>query len=234
MRIALVSDIHANLVALNAVLQDIERRGADQLVCLGDVADLGPEPSETLARLRDLGCPIVQGNHDPFTEPFPGLENVVAWCRSRLGEAGVTFLKQAPATVKIALAPGVSLLCVHGSPTSYDFQLAAETPSAELAAWQLDADVVAVAAGHTHVQLLRRVRGLTFVNVGSVGQPFESIFDGTKPPRCLKRAEYAIVEWKAGAVCVELCSIPLDFEAYAQAVRRSGFPDAESWLSHWE
>jgi putative phosphoesterase len=234
MRIALVSDIHANLVALNAVLDDIERRGADQLVCLGDVADLGPQPRETLARLRDLGCPIVQGNHDPFTEPFPGLEGVVAWCRERLGDDGVHFLRQMPATLEVELAPGVTLLCVHGSPESYDFQLVAETPEADLLAWPLRKDVVAVVAGHTHLQLLRRVHGRTFVNVGSVGQPFDALFDGKRPPRCLRRAEYAIVEWKDGALGVELCSIPLDFEAYARAVRDVGFPNPDEWLRHWD
>lgn len=234
MRIALVSDIHANLVALNAVLEDIERRGADQLVCLGDVADLGPQPRETLRRLCDLGCPIVQGNHDPFTESFPGIESVVEWCRVQLSDEDVSFLRQVPSTLQVPLGPGATLLCVHGSPDSYDFQLVAETPEAELLAWPLGDDVVAVAAGHTHLQLLRRVHGRTFINVGSVGQPFRAVFDGTRPPRCLRRSEYAIVEWKNGALSVELCSIPLDFEAYARAVRDSGFPNPEAWLRSWD
>ncbi len=234
MRVALISDLHANLVALNAVLEDVERRGADQLVCLGDIADLGPQPRETLERLRELGCPIVQGNHDPFTETFPGLETVVAWCRDRIGEDGVAFLRQTPATLDVELGAGARLLCVHGSPLSYDFQLVAETPEAELAAWPLAPDVVVVAAGHTHLQMMRRVHGRTFLNVGSVGQPFEALFDGSRPPRCLRRAEYAIVEWKAGALDVELCSIPLDFEAYSRSVRAAGFPNPDEWLKHWD
>ncbi len=234
MRIALVSDIHANLVALDAVLGDIARLGADQVVCLGDVADLGPQPLATLQRLQSIGCPIIQGNHDPFTETFPGLEREVEWCRRELGEEGVEFLRQTPPFLSLELAPNVSLLCVHGAPHSYDFQLTAGVPEAELDGWQLGPEVAVVVAGHTHLQMLRRVRGRTFVNVGSVGQPFEALFDGTKPPRCLKRAEYALVEWYDGALSVDLRSIPIDFAAYERAVRSSGFPDPDRWLRHWE
>src|SRR3954463_4404890 len=66
MRLALISDLHANELALDAVLADAARAGYDELVCLGDVATLGPRPSAVLARLRDLGCRCVLGNHDEF------------------------------------------------------------------------------------------------------------------------------------------------------------------------
>src|ERR1041384_6523454 len=66
MRLALISDLHANELALDAVLADVQTAGFDQLVCLGDVATLGPRPSAVLARLRALGCPCIMGNHDAF------------------------------------------------------------------------------------------------------------------------------------------------------------------------
>src|SRR3954451_10625351 len=66
MRVALVSDLHGNELALDAVLADARGAGYDQLVCLGDVATLGPRPDAVLWRLRDLGCPCVLGNHDEF------------------------------------------------------------------------------------------------------------------------------------------------------------------------
>jgi len=62
MRIAIIADIHGNLTALEAVLADLEDTGADRVVCLGDVAATGPQPHETVARLRALGCPVVMGN----------------------------------------------------------------------------------------------------------------------------------------------------------------------------
>jgi predicted phosphodiesterase len=66
MRTALIADIHANLVSFDAVLADIDRARMDQIVCLGDVAATGPQPRETLARLRRLGCPVVLGNADAW------------------------------------------------------------------------------------------------------------------------------------------------------------------------
>src|SRR5690348_16031247 len=64
MRIALVSDIHGNLVAFNAVHDDLAGERIDQIICLGDVAAFGPQPAEVVARLRDLGCPVVMGVTD--------------------------------------------------------------------------------------------------------------------------------------------------------------------------
>ena len=66
MRIALISDLHGNEVALKAVLTDITRIGADQIISLGDVACLGPQPSAVIQMLQDLGCTCVLGNHDEF------------------------------------------------------------------------------------------------------------------------------------------------------------------------
>src|SRR5579871_6307651 len=66
MRLALISDLHANELALDAVLADARSAGFDQLVCLGDVATLGPRPNAVLERLRALGCPCIMANHDDF------------------------------------------------------------------------------------------------------------------------------------------------------------------------
>ena len=66
MRIALISDLHGNEVALKAVLDDIEEVGVDQTICLGDVATLGPRPNAVLSMLRERGYPCILGNHDAF------------------------------------------------------------------------------------------------------------------------------------------------------------------------
>ena len=66
MRIGLIADIHGNLIALETVLAELAREPLDQMVCLGDVAALGPQPGEALARLRALGCPVVMGNTDAW------------------------------------------------------------------------------------------------------------------------------------------------------------------------
>jgi predicted phosphodiesterase len=66
MRMALISDIHGNLVALEAVMNDLERQGAERMVCLGDVAASGPQPRGVLQRLQALDCPVVMGNADAW------------------------------------------------------------------------------------------------------------------------------------------------------------------------
>src|SRR5919199_6571799 len=66
MRLAVMSDIHGNCVALDAVLKDLKSEGIDQVVCLGDAIQGGPQPAETVQRLRELGCPVVLGNADAF------------------------------------------------------------------------------------------------------------------------------------------------------------------------
>jgi putative phosphoesterase len=234
MRVALISDLHANLVALETALTDIARRRVDRVVCLGDIADLGPEPHATNERLRAMSIPCIQGNHDSFVEEFPGLMDVVEWCKQRLTDEDVAFLATLPASLRLELAPGVVMLCVHGSPHSYDEPLLVDTPSERLDEWTLAPDVHVVVAGHTHVQLVRRHGGRTFVNVGSVGQPFLAPFDGQSPPVCLRRAEYAIVQWDAGQLNIELKSVPLDFARYEASVRAAGFPNPDAWLAHWQ
>src|SRR5215831_2977947 len=66
MRIAVISDIHGNCVALDAVLADVRQRSVDEMVCLGDAIQGGAQPAETVARLRELGCPVVMGNADAW------------------------------------------------------------------------------------------------------------------------------------------------------------------------
>lgn len=234
MRVALISDLHASTVALDAALGDIEKRNVDRIVCLGDIADLGPEPGATVARLRAKGCDCIQGNHDSFREQFPGLMNIIDWCWNRLDAAQRDFLQGLPSQLRVELAPGVTLLCVHGSPSTYDEQLLAETPTSRIDAWGLSQDVRVVVAGHTHVQLVRQYKGRTFVNVGSVGQPFLAAFDGVNPPRVLRRVEYGIVEWSERGLNVELHSLPLPWDAFRASLYTAGFPDPERWLASWE
>jgi len=231
MRIALISDIHANLPALEAVLSDAQSLGVDQIVCLGDLVDLGPEPQQTLQRLQSLGCPCIKGNHDPFTEDFPGLEPLVQWCKEQLSAAELAFLRGLPDRLEVELPGGRRLLCVHGSPHDYDDQILAQTADQQLDDWCQGYSFDILACGHTHVQLLRRHHGRTIVNVGSVGMPFENYFTGKAPPVSLRHSEYAVIDVSESGLGIDLRQVDFDWEAYAGAVRNSGMPDAEAWLS---
>src|SRR5215207_6345278 len=133
MKIAVISDIHGNHLALDAALTDIESEGVDRIVCLGDAIQGGPQPAEVVARLRELACPVVMGNADAWllTGEETGSENIAeermrkmqavrAWSLARLDAADRAFIAQFQPTVTIPLNAGRHLLCFHGSPTSFD------------------------------------------------------------------------------------------------------------------
>ncbi len=125
MRIGLISDIHGNRVALDAVLEDIERSGGvDQLICLGDVA-VGPQPNESLARIRELECPVIMGNWDAcFLDGMPEVHDEIGlklvetaeWWASFLSDGDKDFIRSFQRTLEVPLDDGASMFCFHGSP----------------------------------------------------------------------------------------------------------------------
>jgi predicted phosphodiesterase len=221
MRLALISDLHANELAFDAVLVDARSAGFDQLVCLGDVATLGPRPSAVLERLRALGCPCIMGNHDEFmldaalvrayTE-FPLVAASVDATRESLSSKEVQFISGFQRTLTFD-----DVLLYHGTPRSNVEDLLAVTPPERIDE-MLDGHTARVfAGGHTHIQMLRQHRGVLIVNVGSLGQPFREFVSGG-PPTILPHAEYALVDVRQGHVSVDLRRVPLDRNALASQV----------------
>ena len=96
MRIAIIADIHGNLVAFDAVLADIKKRRVDLIICLGDVTTMGPQPKEVIARLRDIGCRCLMGNHESWMLDLSLLDRLkgapdwfvgsIRWCAEQLAE----------------------------------------------------------------------------------------------------------------------------------------------------
>ncbi|MBI3800071.1 MAG: metallophosphoesterase family protein [Deltaproteobacteria bacterium] len=237
MRIALISDIHANEVALRAVLEDIQQVGVDQIVCLGDVATLGPRPGAVIQALRDLGCPCILGNHDAFlldpglihtyTE-VPIIMEAVDWCRSQLSAEELEFLRAFQPSLEIALDAHSTLLLFHGSPRSHMENLLSTTAPAELDRLLAGHSATVMAGGHTHLQLLRQHRGILLVNPGSVGLPFKEFVDG-QTPTLLGHAEYATVEASKNTVSVNLRRVQLNKNPLREAVAACDNP-LRSWL----
>ena len=211
MRVALISDLHGNELALAAVLRAIE---ADRIVCLGDTATLGARPREVLAMLRDAGIPCILGNHDEFlldpplirryTEA-PIVVDAVDWCRAELPASDLDFVRTFARELTIELGDGAQLSLFHGSPRSNTEDLLATTPAEQLDT-ALDGHTTAImAGGHTHLQMLRQHRGQLLVNPGSVGMPFREYAAG-QAPTILPHAEYAIVS--AGGVSLHRVELP--------------------------
>ena len=197
--LALISDIHGNGVALDAIVADVAARDVDEIVCLGDVAAGGPQPRQVIRRLRDLGCRAIRGNADGWlldglpagrSETTRRLHETVAWTRAQLDDHDLAYLGALPASLRCSV-DGVELLCVHGSPRSDLEPLLATTSEDALDEAIAAAKAHVLAAGHTHLQLLRRHRDTLLVNPGSVGLPLGAIRDSAPPMPA--SADYAVV-----------------------------------------
>ena len=242
MRVALISDIHGNCVALEAVLADIERAGVDQVVCLGDVAATGPQPHAVIERLRATGCPVVMGNADVWLlnpqlsetedEATRQIEEIDLWCAAQLSENDLAYIRAFQPTVGVSLDHSTKLLCFHGSPRSNTEVIETTTPEDALAEMFSGYPALVMVGGHTHVQLLRRYGEAFVLNPGSVGLPFERkrlSEDVYNPPW----AEYALVGWESASLSIQLKRVPLDITAVTRAALESGMPHAEVWVKDW-
>jgi predicted phosphodiesterase len=210
MRVAVLSDIHGNLPALETVLAEVD---ADLVVVGGDVGP-GPLVSECLARLAPLEVRYVMGNGDrELIEPDAGgnaPEAFLAWCRERLTAADRERLA--------AFEPAVSVdgvLYCHGSPRSDTEIITAITPEERLAPMFEGVAEPTIVIGHTHHQFDRAVLGKRLLNAGSVGMPYE----GT-----------AAAFWLRLGPDVELRRTDYDVPAAVEAMRATGMPDVDKLL----
>ena len=249
MRIALISDIHANLVSLEAVLADIAQASIDQTIdqtiFLGDLATLGPQPKEVVARLRGLNCACIMGNHDTNLLNVDRLHadghppwyiRAAEWCAAQLEPDDFDYLGSFLPSLSVPLAPEnprASLLCFHGSPDSNTDIIIATTPATEVGDMLAGYQATVMAGGHTHVQMIRRHRETMLVNVGSVGMPVEHMPFEHAPPT-LPWAEYAIVSWVNQALSIDLRRVSLDLEAVKDSAHESDFPMQAGWVAMWD
>ncbi len=234
-KIAILADIHGNLPALEAVLAEIASEGIERIVCLGDVATLGPQPHEVIARLRGVGCPVVMGNTDASLlalqrdKSAPGADwgnedfDFDQWCAARLTDDDLVYLKTFEPTISMSLGDEVTLLCYHGSPRSYDERITAETTDDALYEMLAGTPAQLYAGGHTHQQLLRRYRDALVLNPGTVGFAKDAIAPSAQV-RNPSWAEYAIIARDGGQLDVSLRRVAFDLDALFAAQDASGIP----------
>ena len=183
--VAVLCDIHGNLPALDAVLQELEADPPDVVVIGGDSA-AGPMPVEVLGRLRALPWPVhwLRGNADRFvvmgfdgTIPAKLLEHPLfaadAWSARFLTRADRDFLDGLPQLLRLEVAGLGAVLFCHATARSDEERVTVVTPEARLARILAEADAPLVVAGHTHRQFDRAAGGRRMVNAGSVGRPYE-------------------------------------------------------------
>lgn len=200
MRLAIFSDVHGNLAALEAVLAELERLGPfDRRICAGDLALLGPSPAEVVERLRAAGIEAVRGNTDDWLVTAAGLPRDeeragpgapppvgsavegahIAWCLERLGREHLEWLNDLPLGLRVSPAPGADLLVVHATPgschaPSTEYCVPALTAERARAAFGLPG-VHAAAFGHRHEAFVAGYGDLTLVNVAPVSITFDGV-----------------------------------------------------------
>jgi predicted phosphodiesterase len=238
MRIALIADLHGNLLALEAVLAELRRDGYDELLCLGDVA-VGPQAAETVERVEALRCRVVIGNWDAyFLDGFPETGSDLSRRLVKLGESWSATLDESHRRamrayvpeIELDLGDGFRLLAFHGSPRSYEDFILASTPEEEVERMLDGRRAPLMACGHTHFQMLRRHDDTVLVNPGSVGLPF------ARPAPLMQIspwAEYGLVTRDDGRLNVELRRTTFDVQAHVRSILESKLPLAEWWAGLW-
>ena len=234
MRIAIVSDIHGNLPALEAVVEDIERRGVDAIVNLGDSLSGPLMPLETARFLMAQDWVQLAGNHERqlLTVPADKRGASDAFAHARLGAKEFAWI----ASLKHTHRFSADVMFCHGTPAS-DLEYFLETvepddfraaTQAEIDARLGDVDAALVACGHTHVpRVVRASSGRLIVNPGSVGLP---AYDDIHPyPHAVEtgspHARYALVERAADGWSFEFLQIEYDWESAATRAETNGRPD---------
>lgn len=247
MKIALFGDIHANLPALEAVFNDMEKRRPDAIYCLGDLVGYAPWPNEVIAEIRRRGIPTIAGNYDQGI----GLHSNDCGCayktekEKEMGAVSISYtneivkddsrqyLRTLPAHLMVKFDFGVersNLLLVHGSPRKINEYLFQDRPDASFLRMMLEADADIMAFGHTHKPYYKELseesaNGKHYrhaINIGSVGKPKDG-----NPRGC-----YVMLELNEntgmqtpGNMKVEFMRVKYDVEKTAKAVEASPLPD---------
>jgi putative phosphoesterase len=225
MRIAIISDIHGNQLALEAVLQDLAGQPTiDQTVIAGDLCLNGPCPREVLTTVQGLTCPVLQGNVDlevVTAAPNKGEKkrSTAAWTREQIGPSGIDYLATLPTSYRITNQEGSDLLVVHANPLNLEdaiFPNASDSTLEHLLGG-LDDHIGALAFGHLHIAYTRRWRQILLVDVGSCGIPRDEDL----------RASYGVLSWQDNGWEAEIRRVEYDVRAVVKQIKASGMPNAE-------
>jgi putative phosphoesterase len=222
--LAILSDVHGNLHALQAVWADIERQQPDAVFCLGDLVGYGAFPNEVVDFHRARSIPTVMGNYDEGVgfdldecgcayrtpEERKRGDRSLRWTQEHTTPENKTFLRGLPRQLRMD-----GLLLVHGSPRRINEYLYEDRPTETFERIAQREGPGIIAFGHTHLPYLKQVGATWFVNAGSVGRPR----DGDT------RAGYVLVTPGAATPC-EFRRVPYDAAQAAAAVGASGLPEA--------
>ena len=223
MRVAIISDIHSNLEALERTLEKIHELEPDRIYCLGDIVGYGPYPNECVTLVREQCTAVVQGNHDSGVIGTTPLEDfnsygrkAIEWTRERITRAHRQYLESLPLTLK-----ETNLTLVHASPNKpNEWMYVVTWPQAKEAFAAFKSRLCFI--GHTHRPLIVgedqsvdafQKTGRFLINVGSVGQPRDG----------MKEASFGFLDTRAWTL--EIIRVPYDIDRTAEAILKAGLPE---------
>lgn len=227
-RIAVISDIHGNLPALEEVLLDIQNKNIHRIICLGDLAGKGPSSAEVVDMIRKNCECVIKGNWDHYMNDNKIESNVISWHQTKLGLERLNYLNELPLYSEFYMSGKLIRLC-HASPndlfhrthlsTAKEDRLLLFMPTKSL---NENADVVGY--GDIHGAHIENFDGKTIFNVGSVGNPLE-----------IPQASYAILEGdynskQSSSFTISLVRVPYDIELAVRQANESGMPDKEEYI----
>ncbi len=226
-RVAVITDIHANLPALQAALAAIDAIGVDAVYCGGDLVGYGPHPNEVCELIEQRAIPTIYGNYDfaiardlddcgcAYITPHDRElgQRSVEWTLRRTNAASKAFMGTLPFDLRFAMGDRRVRL-VHGSPRKVNEYLFEDKPASLYERLAASADCDVLVFGHTHKPWIREYGGVLFVNCGSVGKPK----DGDA------RAAFAVLELDGDRVVASIERVPYDADAVAREVEAAGLP----------
>ena len=229
MKLAVISDIHGNLFALEKVLEDIEHEKCDNIICLGDLAMAGPEPDKTVELVKQMNWDVVQGNTDKMIVEFneemfnalkgqiPIMANALRNDAEVISDENKEYLKNLPEKLEININ-NTPILLVHGSPRRNNEDISPDLPLEKVEEMVEGTDSRLILCGHTHLPCVYQTNsGKTVVNVGSVGRPFTE-----KPVSC-----YAIVTFDEIGFGVEHKFVEYDNVSASETLAKRKFEGAD-------
>jgi putative phosphoesterase len=225
--VAVITDIHANLPALQATLARIDELSIERVYCGGDLVGYGPHPNEVCALIQERAIPAIYGNYDyaiardlddcgcAYITPHDralGQESV-QWTLAHTDDASKAFMRELPFDLRFEVGDAPVHL-VHGSPRKVNEYLFEDKPARLYERLAAAEQARALVFGHTHKPWVREHGGVLFVNCGSVGKPK----DGDA------RGAFAVLEPAGSGVAVTIERVRYDAEAVAAEVRDAGLP----------
>jgi predicted phosphodiesterase len=238
LKIAVFSDVHGNLPALNAILEDVKRRGIDEVYCLGDLVDFAPWPNEVIGLIEEFQIPCLLGNHDERVAFDHSIEplakhsaeetaaRIIAINHTKkiLTPHNKAFLSRLPRHLPLKFKAGQkewSVLLVHGSIRSNDEYIYEDHPHADVSDMLHTANADVLIMGHTHVPYIRKVlrpatqpTGMA-INCGSVGRSKEAT----------PYATYLVLNIDETLIVPEIVRLKYNLTETIEAIEKSDIPD---------